>query len=423
MNKEYFKENILKYQNEDKRLSTVYNRISAARTLSFVVALVAAIYYADVRNGSAIFLVVGLFLISFVLLVKWHNRVKHARNHAQFLKKINEDELTRLAGDLSSFDTGEDFKSNSHYYSGDLDIFGQNSLFQLLNRTTTITGRKMLSNWLLSPATKEDIEKRQEAIKELKVKPGFCQNFQAIGLHFKDVKASFDPLKEWIEEPVKLKGNKLLIASSYVLPIITVTLLAGLIWFNVSFGFFMASLLVNGLVLKKVLSYSLKIAEQTGKGVSTLSAIAQLIPQVENSVFKSRLLNEIKNDLMNEGILSSTQIKRLVKILDFFNARANMFYGIFDLIFLLDIHLIYWAEKWKITNRENVQKWFDSISKFEVLVSFSQFSHANPEYVVPEIVEDEYQFETNEMGHPLIKVNERIHNNFQVENKGKVVII
>lgn len=423
MMREYFKNNSSKHQKEDERLSTIYNRISTLRIASFLLALIAVIYFADIRNGSAIFVIAFLFLASFVLLIKWHNRIKYARNHVRFLKQINEEEIFRLKGDLSSFDTGEDFKTIEHYYSGDLDIFGRNSLFQLLNRTTTATGRKMLANWLLYPTRKKEIEERQEAINELKPKPDFCQNIQATGLHFQDKKASFESLKGWINESLIVSSNKFLILSSYVLPLITITLLAGLIWFNLSFGFFLTALLVNGIVLRKVFHYSLKITEQTSKGVSTLNAISALIKEVENAQFSSLLLREIKKDLSKERKNVSKRIIQLAQILDFLNSRANMFYMGFNLLFLLDIHLIVRAEKWKIDNQNDVENWFNRISEFDVLASFARFAHANPEYTIPEIVEDEYQFEASGMSHPLIKVEERVQNDFQVVDKGKVVII
>ncbi|MDH5475291.1 MAG: DNA mismatch repair protein MutS [Cyclobacteriaceae bacterium] len=423
MDKGYFDKNSNKNQKEDERLSVVYNRISILRIASFLLALMAVIYFADIRNGSAVFITIFLFLINFVLLIKWHNRIKYARNHVRFLKQINQDEISRLKGDLSSFDTGEEFKSIPHYYSGDLDIFGRNSLFQLLNRTTTITGKNMLAHWLCHPAEKEEIEERQEAIHELAQQPDYCQNIQATGLHFQDMKACFEPLKKWVDEPLQLLTNKWYVVASYLLPIITMTLLVGFIWFNISVGFFLLTVLANGLLLKKVLPYSLKITEQTSKGVSTLNAISALVKEVEHTSFTSSLLCSIKNDLSKEGKCVSKRIIQLANILDFLNSRANMFYMGFNLLFLIDIHLIMRAEKWKSDNREEVENWFNRLSEFDVLASISRFSHANPAYAMPNITEDNYQFEGEAMAHPLIKVNDRVHNTFEAAEKGKVVII
>jgi hypothetical protein len=423
MNKEFFDNNVSKFQAEDDRLSGLFNRISTIRIATFVVALIMAVYFADVPNATALGLVVLIFLISFVVLVKWHNRVKYERNHARFLRQINEQELARLRGDLSSFDGGEEFNTIDHPYSGDLDVFGRNSLFQLLNRTTTIIGRKRLADWLLEPAASEAILRRQAAISELKDEQGFCQNFQAKGLHFQDKKVKFEPLIAWLKEPIVIRSNKWLMSASYVLPLMSLVLLIGISLFDVPFGYLLLVVLVNGVLLKRVFPYSMKITDQTSHGVSTLASISQLTKEVEQASFTAPLLVEIKNDFSKDGVVVSKRVNGLVKILDFLNARANMMYMGVNVLFLLDIHLISQAEKWKVNNQNDVKNWFDRISEFEVLCSLSGYYFANADYTMPTIVEQPYKFSTSGMAHPLIKSVERIANDFEAEHKGSVMIV
>lgn len=45
-------------------------------------------------------------------------------------------------------DTGSEFLHTSHPYNEDLDIFGNRSLFQLINRTATTNGRSVLAHKL-----------------------------------------------------------------------------------------------------------------------------------------------------------------------------------------------------------------------------------------------------------------------------------
>ena len=72
------------------------------------------------------------------------------------LTLINREEIKRLDHQFHDFDQGTDFLSEEHPYSYDLDIFGRNSLFQLLNRTGTSLGRNVLAQWLLSKAQKKE---------------------------------------------------------------------------------------------------------------------------------------------------------------------------------------------------------------------------------------------------------------------------
>ena len=423
MKKLVFEENIFKYLIEEKRLTRIYNQISTARILSFIAAFVAAIYFANTGNGIAVFSTSLLFLISFVALIVWHNKIKFRRRHAQFLFQINEDEVKRNQGDLSSFEQGNEFISIHHPYSTDLDVFGQNSLFQLLNRTTTITGKTKLASWLLTPASQQEISLRQDAVLELKNDIEFCQNFQAAGLHYQDKKADFASLKNWLDQPAVVLKNKALLIGSYLMPLISMMLLAGFIWYNITFGYLLVALLLNGLMLRKVFSYALKLTEQTSRGVSTLASISHLIKEVEKVKFQSAHIKSIQVNLSSNEVPASRIILRLVKILDFFNARANMFYAMFNFIFLFDLHLIRWAEKWRYNYGKDVAIWFDGISEFEVLASLAAFSYANEDFSTPTIVPDDYCFAAEELAHPLIKPNERIKNNFKVENKGQIVII
>jgi len=74
-------------------------------------------------------------------------------------------ELQALEHTFSQFDNGEEFINPRHAFSFDLDLFGDGSLFQFLNRTSTISGKNVLAEWLQSPLlTKEKIQERQNVI-------------------------------------------------------------------------------------------------------------------------------------------------------------------------------------------------------------------------------------------------------------------
>ena len=62
--------------------------------------------------------------------------------YAETLIKLNEDELKGLDYDFSAFDGAADKISGEHSFCLDLDVFGDRSLFQSLNRTVTGFGRE-----------------------------------------------------------------------------------------------------------------------------------------------------------------------------------------------------------------------------------------------------------------------------------------
>ena len=132
----------LELQNARKRIYY----ISLLRLILFVGAVAnAIIFWSDGWLCLSAFAVLPFIL--FIWLVKRHNFWFYRKD---FLKKkieINEQELRAMQYDFSDFDDGKEFINPSHLYTLDLDVFGEHSLFQYINRTATPIGKQHLANW------------------------------------------------------------------------------------------------------------------------------------------------------------------------------------------------------------------------------------------------------------------------------------
>ena len=64
--------------------------------------------------------------------------------------------------------TGERFDVHHHIYGSDLDLFGADSLFELLCAARTQMGENTLAQWLLAPADIETIRERHASISDLR---------------------------------------------------------------------------------------------------------------------------------------------------------------------------------------------------------------------------------------------------------------
>ena len=119
-------------------------------------------------------------------MVKLHNRLFYEKEYLEKKIEINQQELQAINYDTSSFDGGKEFIDPAHLYSYDLDVFGEHSLFQYINRTSTDLGKKRLAHWLNNHLeSKEEIEKRQEGVKELTSEFEMRQHFRILGLLYK----------------------------------------------------------------------------------------------------------------------------------------------------------------------------------------------------------------------------------------------
>lgn len=400
-----------------------HTNLSWARVITFVIATLLFVSFANNKVSEGLVITSVVFIFVFFLLLKKHISVKREKEFQEELANINSEEIKRSNGDLSGFDNGEEFIDPVHSYHNDLDIFGKNSLFQLLNRTSTRQGRSLFSQWLSKPEGKELIQKRNAAIKDLGPKIDWRQNFEAYGRTFNDEKDGVQGLLNWLKEPNTILTKKFYLFAVVFFPIATITVL--LLW---AFGLIQMSyislvLLVNIGVLGSVQKQAKEIYSKTVKGNQALKALKNQIGLVENETFSSELMMTLKSHFNHDTLKASSSLKELQFILDSLLNRSNLLYWVINLVFHVDLITLILAEKWKERTKADVEKWFTSIGEIECLNSLAGFHYANPDYNFPSISEQPFVIEGEGVGHPLIKAEKRISNDFNFSGKGGICLI
>ena len=141
------------------------------------------LYLAD--YGIAFLLTAIAFVVAFAVALKFHWRLRRLKVRIQNLLAINQHEMAYLNGDLSAFENGERFKDPEHIYANDLDLFGESSLYQHINRTVTERGAEGLAMEMMRTSVLS-ISEKQEAIKELAALAEWRQDFEATGLEVEE---------------------------------------------------------------------------------------------------------------------------------------------------------------------------------------------------------------------------------------------
>lgn len=437
---EVYRENIKKYSDKTLSLGKLLNKISLLRLLIFIISISILIYLFSLNLLTAILVVLPLLIVCFAAAINYHNKIAFLKKHTAFLKGINESEILREKCDLKEFDTGHKFIDPNHPYTSDLDIFGEHSIFQLVNRTTTESGMIRLSEWLSEPAPNPEIYDRQTAIKELSQKLDWRQNFQASGMHFQNKKSDYKKLLNWVEAPVVLLKNRgIYRAVAIILPLLFLLgfyfffkNLSSPNWYNyVSLALMIMVLFINYIILRKVGPLAEDIVETSTENLNTLRGYRTLINKIERENFKAKKLHDLQSILIKGKYSAFNEINKLCKILDFSHQRpikkflidGNQFYPLLNSLLLLDIYLIIGTEKWKSKNKAFLKSWSGVVSEFEVINSLAGFCYSNPSYTFPEITEKNNYIHFESLGHPLINSNKRICNNFHSEGAGDVVMI
>ena len=249
--------------NSDKKASFYATRV---RTLSFfrvitfvaIIANLITLYNSGFENLYLI--TTSLVLILFIFLIVRHKKYDYQLQLHRELSAINQEEIARFKLELDGLYTGAEFEDDHHPYSQDLDIFGEHSLFQLINRSPLKRARMLLANWMKAKSPVETTMMRQKAVRELRDKQDWTQNLLAIARvivnkkRFNKENTELEELFEWADQAEKSKNLLVLRIFGTVLSVINVTLLGFTMFDGLPYQFFVFSFL-NLIPFKNYLKY------------------------------------------------------------------------------------------------------------------------------------------------------------------------
>ncbi|RNI26053.1 MutS-related protein [Rufibacter latericius] len=393
--------------------------------LSFFVGSVlgcAVLFYYG-HNGIGLSLLFGGYFV-FATLIHWHNKIEYARKHQLYLGLINRRENERLRGELAGFPSGEEFQELNHYYTADLDVFGDTSLFQLLNRAVTRLGQQRLAEWLKAPASAAEIVARQETVAELVPDLEWRQNLEARAMHHhRKTQQLPQPFLLWLKTPDFFAGKSWLVALTFLLPLLTIG--AAIYWGQGHSHYpFLGLVLIQFLIAYKFQQERDAYYEESTGMYETLRSYTDLLVHIEGRTFQSQKALELQKQLKIDDQQASEHVRKLASIIQFLSARLNTY-----LNFLLN-HMLMWdfiwmwrLERWKKTMSENIGQVLSAAAEFEALASLAAFQYANPDYAVPKISAVPFQFDTQELSHPLIFSEGRKANSIAFKGAGHTVLI
>ena len=400
-------------------LQALVFRLSWARILFFLLFVIIVVYFANARNTMVVGTAVLLFPLGFGLLVRAYNRMSEKLRFISAIIDLSSAELSRMSLELKNFDGGAEFTDREHPYSYDLDLFGSHSLFALLNRTRNPAGRIKLAEWMLSPASPDQIAYRQEAVAELSTMPEWMLRFFAAGHEANPDIQQTENLLNWLKEDEQPKFISAMRVAGFILPVIFLGLLAGIIISGWSVYALAPSVIINGLLLTRIQGRIKKVAEQTWGNVRLLRSYTHMIEELRDARFESPRLQALQQPFLAHSIEAIRSLRRL---LDYLDGRSNLFYGILNLIFMFDYHLLISLSRWKTKHKVDLALWFDNIAEVECLSSLGGHSFIHPGHHRPEICEG-WQIEAVQIGHPLIPPEECVANDFTLSGEGMVMLI
>lgn len=417
-----YPDNVAKYSELYNKTNKKYNSISLLRLLSIFLFLFFMFYYIKTNEMLYVILAV-LSFAGFIFLMKIHSRVSFQRLLAETLLKINQNEISFLKREKTSFENGVEFIDYHHPYAYDLDIFGEHSLFQNLNRTASFIGKKTLAELLLHTLPEAEILENQEAVNELKSKIDWRQEFQALAIIGQDSKQSYEAIKHW----TSFTNNslpKVLVALSFILPVTFFGFLAAYfitsktIILSYLTYIFIANLIVLGRAVKRIQSEIAK-ADNVANIIKQYSL---LIEKIERESFQSNKLICLQEQLNFKNAKASQHLKQLSELFSRMDTINNFVTAtLFNGTFLFNLHVLRALLKWKEDYASEMNHWISIIGEIEALNSLANLAYNNDDFVFPEINSD-YKIEFRNLSHPLLNPATRVGNDTQFFPQSFVIL-
>jgi len=359
-------------------------------------------------------------IVFFVWLVRQQTSLEEKKQLAYFLMHLNQKEAKSIRFEPTGFSGGDRFADPHHPYSHDLDLFGEGSVFQYINRCGTQLGEDRLAHDLKNPLyTKEQLQLRQGAVHELTARVEFRQQVWATGKQINDFSFDRAALLNWLTEKPFIYRNKIFSTVKWVGPVIAWVTLA-LTIYDVSY---LPMLIIMSLIQITIAGFQ---AKKIGEFQQVLGSARQVMKNYAR-IFELLTQQKIESTLMAHHQATAKKafekVKHFSALVNALESRMNpiaMQFG--NGLFLYDFHAVSKLEKWREENANDLPHWLESLSEWDSLLSLATLHFNFPGYAFAE-TSDQLQIEGVDVGHLLIPDNTRIVNKLSIGKPANVYLI
>ncbi|GAA0110097.1 DNA mismatch repair protein MutS [Clostridium tertium] len=419
----FYEGEISKYEEKIKNINGVITKISTLRLIIAIMAVLLAYYF---YKGESIAYLISSIVISvgiFIVVAYYHNKRIQEKREYEIYININRNGINRIKGTFKEReDKGEEFLSDEHPFASDLDIFGRNSLFQMINSTKTKFGRAKLSQMLNLNAipSREEILKKQEAINELGKKVEWRQRLEVKSTIKKSGTKDINELLEWANRKSEIKPLFKIVP--YLFIAITMISIVLVVLKVLPISYVILVFMINYLVVKILTKDLVQIIKLFDKHKKDIEAYTNLLILIENENFDSVLLKELKNKMNSSGKSCVEEMKALKKLVDWLgDSSSNAYYLLLNVTVLSDTFILRNLEEWRRLNGHKLEAWLNVMGEFEALSSISNLSFDFDEWSYPTISNLDVVEGIN-IGHPML--GERaVVNSFTLNHDSKVALI
>ena len=359
--------------------------------------------------------------VIFIALWIAHERLLRTLNEASRLEAFYRQGLARLDDQWAGTgDTGERFFDPAHIYARDLDIFGRGSLYELLSQAASAPGQHTLADWLLQPASADEIAARQEAIRELTPRLDLREQL-ALAARETPREGTPQSLTTWAESREATVPGWFAYAA---IPLAILWLIALVYWAVAGvFTWFALVSIVNAALTTRFIGGVKRAAADVTQIAPLLGPLHRVLAVYEAQPFRAARLVALTAALHSNDLSPSRAIAKLVRNLDWLESSDNWFVKLMNRFIFWTPLCVLAIESWRRHHGSRVRAWLASVGEFEALSSLANFAYERPTCCFPALQDEPPSLDARGLTHPLLPRTNAVANDVQLNTKQALIIV
>ena len=416
------------------RLSRKYWNV---RRVIFVAGVLLALAFCNFAGSKPAWYFAGLLVVIFSVVTYFHTKVRDSLTRNSLMIEIKQVQMARISLEWDKIPSADQAAHpiKGHPFETDLDITGDRSVHRLLDCAVTKEGSERLKSWLLNTRPdKHRIEQRQSLVQELKGHSLFRDKLQLLSAVARVSTGPPRPgashlwnssiLVDWMERSERRKSLLptvlfLSVLSTLNIAAIVLALLEMIpeIW-PLTFLIYLGSMFL----LQSRIATAWGELQELEK---TLTYFKVIFRYLESRHYNSTPgLAEICAPFVDKDKQPSTEMRRLGRLAAALGLRTNVIlWFIAHLLMPWDFIFTHRLEIVKNEIAHQLPRWLNAWYELESLNSFANFAYLNPHYTLPEISTGKNRLVARSLGHPLLKPDFKICNNFELDHDRRIVIL
>jgi len=438
---ELLQKRIARLHRRSDQLERWNKRYWLTRRLIFVCGLVLTLLVWHFAGGKVAIVAGALIIIGFGLVAVYHNKVRESIKRTELMIELNKIQIARIKLDWDHLPpTDQSTQEQDHPFAIDIDVTGERSLQRLLDTSVTKEGSLRLKAWLLSNAPDAStIAHRQSLVKELERLSLFRDKLQMyaaiVSLESASMQAPVGKpvlrqrweshtLITWLEHsPIgpSLKPTVIIVAllamANIVLMLLGVFGLIPTVWP-------LMFLIYIGVMISKQgrIANAWGDVQQLEQSLRRFGAVFRYLEF--RGCHNLPELQRVCGPFLDESKRPSRELTRIGRSAAALGLRTNaLLWLLVHALVPWDFFFTYRLEKLKSEISELLPRWLDTWYELEALNSLANFAWLNPHYSFPEIVSGNGLFAGQKLGHPLLKPDHKVCNDFELDGLNRIVIL